>query len=454
MASSNVSVRGAHKKTTHEGGPASPHLTPLQSLERTLNTCMLFEDTFYEGGVPIADRLKSLVAQCCARGESLSVMDLAINARTNLNLRHAPLLIAIELVRNNSEHARICVSSVIMRADEPAELLSMWKGGTEKRTQSFPKALLKGINDSLPRFDEYQLAKWDRSSRHFKLRDVIRLCHPKPPSPAHSDLWKRAIEGTLSTPDTWETSLSSGADKKETFERLLHEDKLGGLALLRNLRNMVDSGVSPSLITEKLNEHPFKRVLPFRFINADKHAPSLGAPLEAAMLRSSSSFPRLKGSTVLLIDVSGSMQAPISMKSDMQRWEAAAALAIHAREISESPRIFWFDHPGRYWGKPKETRGYGEISSATRGFALRSAIKSHVGGGTDLGNAVRNMPECDRLIIFTDEQSATHVPDRPDIAHRYICNVASYQNGVRYDHFTHVSGFSEQLLTWITATEE
>jgi len=183
MASSNVSVRGAHRVSTHEGGSASPNLSPLDQLERTISTCLLFENTFYEDGASVADRIRDLVAQCVRRKESLEVSALAIHARQVLHLRHAPLLVAIELVRNGAPVARQTVDSVIQRADEPAELLSMWKGTTERRTKMFPKALTKGISDALPRFDAYQLAKYKGRNKHFKLRDVFRVCRPTPPHP-------------------------------------------------------------------------------------------------------------------------------------------------------------------------------------------------------------------------------------------------------------------------------
>ena len=71
-----------------------------------------------------------------------------------------------------------------------------------------------------------------------KLRDVLFLCHAKPKDEAQDATWKQLIGGTLPTPDTWEVALSSGADKKATWERLIAEKKLGALALLRNLRKI------------------------------------------------------------------------------------------------------------------------------------------------------------------------------------------------------------------------
>ena len=95
----------------------------------------------------------------------------------------------------------------------------------------------KGLAAAFPKFDEYQLAKYDRGGP-IKLRDVLFLCHAKPRDAAQAGVWKKLIWGRLTTPDTWEVALSSGADKREAWERLLRENKLGALALLRNLRNM------------------------------------------------------------------------------------------------------------------------------------------------------------------------------------------------------------------------
>ena len=85
-----------------------------------------------------------------------------------------------------------------------------------------------------------------------KLRDVLFLSHAKPRDEAQAALWKRLIAGELVAPDTWEVALSSGADKREAWERLLTERKLGALALLRNLRNMQEAQVREELVVESL----------------------------------------------------------------------------------------------------------------------------------------------------------------------------------------------------------
>src|SRR6185369_12747391 len=169
----------------------------------------------------------------------------------------------------------------------------------------------KGLAAAFTSFDEYALAKYDRSGP-VKLRDVLFLCHARPRDAAQAELWKRLAAGELATPDTWEVALSSGGDKRAHWERLLVEGRLGALALLRNLRNMKDAGVSEDYIAAALETVRTDRVLPFRFLAAARYAPQWEPNLERAMFRSLEGAPKLAGRTVLLVDVSGSMVAPLS----------------------------------------------------------------------------------------------------------------------------------------------
>ena len=85
-----------------------------------------------------------------------------------------------------------------------------------------------------------------------------------------------------------------------------------------------------------------------------------------------------------------------------------------------------------------------------------SAIKnSQAHWGTNLGQAVAWINEKvphDRLIVITDEQSNSRVPD-PICDKAYMINVASYQNGVGYGKWTHIDGFSESVIKFISEIE-
>jgi 60 kDa SS-A/Ro ribonucleoprotein len=299
----------------------------------------------------------------------------------------------------------------------------------------------KGLAASFTRFDEYALAKYDRAGA-VSLRDVLFLSHAKPVDAEQAALWKRLIAGELATPDTWEVALSTGQgdNKRATWERLLSERKLGALALLRNLRNMKDAQVDERLVLDALAAMKTDRVLPFRFLAAARHAPQWEEPLESAMIRAVADRAKLPGHTVLLVDVSGSMVAPISRRSEMQRTDAAYGLAILLREIAEKVSIYTFSDEAK-------------LVPPRRGFALRDAMEaSQPHSGTFLGKALDAVSApYDRIIVITDEQSHDRIA--APRARGYVINVASARNGVGYGPWVHIDGWSEAVLEYIREAE-
>jgi 60 kDa SS-A/Ro ribonucleoprotein len=425
-------------KRTHEGAPAR-HISAEQELRRSVLACMLWENQFYEDGVAIAGRIRELVPKVAAE----KVAALAMEARSHMKLRHAPLLLVREMARV-ATHRQLVAETlfrVIQRADELSEFVALyWSEGK----QPLSAQVKKGLAAAFTKFDEYALAKYNRASP-VKLRDVLFLCHAKPVDTAQAELWKRLVADELSTPDTWEVALSGGADKREAWERLLEENKLGALALLRNLRNMAEAKVSEPLIAVGLGRMKTERVLPFRFIAAARYAPQWERELEQAMFRSldgknGEGPSRLPGKTVLLVDVSGSMDAPLSRRAEMRRNDAAYGMAILLREIAEQCSVYTFSD--------KLVR-----VPSRQGFALRDALNaSQPHNGTYLGRALGELDEkYDRLIVITDEQSHDAVPNPR--ARGYVINVASFQNGVGYGKWVHIDGWSDSVIEYIRAAE-
>ena len=196
--------------STHEGGPARHISTELQ-LRRAVLACMLWEDQFYEDGVAIAGRIRELVAQVPAE----KVAALAVEAREKMKLRHVPLLLVREMARLKTHRHLVAetLGRVVQRADELAEFVALyWSEGK----QPLSAQVKKGLASAFTRFDEYALAKYNRATP-VKLRDVLFLSHAKPVDAAQAALWKRLVEGQLTTPDTWEVALSAGTDKREAW---------------------------------------------------------------------------------------------------------------------------------------------------------------------------------------------------------------------------------------------
>ena len=444
---------------THEGGKAK-YINPELQLRRSVMSCMLWEKNFYEDGETIADRIASLIPKVSPE----KVSQIAIEAREQMKLRHVPLLIVREMARLDTHKHLVAdtLSTVIQRADELSEFLAIyWKDGR----QSLSSQVKKGLASAFTKFSEYQLAKYNRDGV-VKLKDVLFLCHAKPKDKEQETVWKKLVDGTLETPDTWEVALSSGGDKKAHWERLLAENKLGALALLRNLRNFQNSSVEESLVLSALENIKVERVLPFRFISAARYAPQWEPELEKAMLKCLSVQEKVSGHTVLLVDVSGSMDDAVSEKSDITRLDAACGVAMLLREICAKVTVLTFSMkliliPSRH------------------GFALRdSIVTSQEHSGTPLGLAVEcvyadksfnqgslkfgwygsqsisysgQSLEPDRLIVITDEQSHDNVRD--PIGLGYMINIASNKNGVGYGAWNHIDGWSEAVVNYIREYE-
>ena len=438
-------------------GAIADRTSELNELYRTVLACMLWEDAYYEGGISIAQRIAQLVPEV----DPERVSALAVAARSEGKLRSVPLFLAREMARHDSHKPFVSntLATVIQRADELAEFLAIyWKD----KKQPLAAQVKKGLAKAFTKFDEYALSKYNRDNK-IKLRDVLFLCHAKPVDKAQERLWKRLINDELKVPDTWEVALSAtqgdAENKKEAWERLLKENKLGALALLRNLRNFEQTGVDRDLVQVALKRCKTDRVLPFRFITAVKHAPRYQAALEDTMLRAIEGKHILKGKTVVVIDVSGSMSGRISGKTEMSRMECAASLCILLRELCEDS-VFYATagHDGSCIHKAELVRPH-------RGFALRDAILASAnrlgGGGIFLKQVMdftRNAEKkADRVIVITDEVDTDNKanPQTADAwgKRNYIINISVEKGGVAFKKFNHINGFSESVLDYIAATE-
>lgn len=474
MSKLNNKPVAAPQPRTAEGGIASKTPGHPEALRRAIMSCFLWEDQFYESGVTIADRVKALVP--LVNPEIVSFY--AIKAREDMKLRHAPLLLVREMARGPKLHRTFVgktLERVVQRADELAEFLAIyWKDDAKQPLSSQVK---KGLAKAFTKFNEYQLAKYKGTGNQVMLRDVMFLCHAKPPDvpagrkftkneraagkkpkTALEKLYYNVANNNLETPDTHEVTMSAVGQvkgltdaekdtvKKGEWERLLTENKLGALALLKNLRNMTELGVERALVHEALKKIDTTRVLPHRFIAAARYAPTLEHWLEPGMLKCAGALPKLKGRTAIMIDVSSSMDDKLSGKSDMSRMDAACGVAIIAREVCDDVVVATFSN--HVVNVPPR-----------RGFALRDIIVgSQPHNGTYLGLALEvfnRVQKYDRIIVITDEQIADDLPEAANCAYnrRYMINVASNKNGVGYGTWNKIDGFSEAVVRYITEFE-
>lgn len=522
---SNVSPPSSPVRT-HEGTPA-PRLNPIKQLRRQVLATLLFEDSFYESGNAIANSIKSLVTQCkpddvaqlavdarekmYLRHVPLFLVRELARVKGNGSLVEDTLAIVIQRPDELGEYLALYWASEtcstcrgLKMVVEPACTVGKRRfkasrkpcdacrgtGSVMNTDAPLSAGSKRGLARAMTKFNEYSLAKYNRKDA-FRLADVLRLTHPKASGhgnvvikkfsewatgvdpQSHSVMrhesgqaatFGRLLRDELKTPDTWETELSAGKDKKATFERLLREQKLGGLAFLRNLRNMIDAKVDVALIRERFTGD-FSKVLPFRFISAARYAPRLEPEIEAAMLRAVTELPKMLGTTALVIDTSPSMwQANVSARSELSRFDAAAALAILARELCEHVHVWAFNHKSH------------EVV-ARRGFALRDALNVTKGDASIGGLAVAdaNARGYDRIIVLTDGQwhympngrpydgggwrsglqdgRAQEVSPAPLTPKAYMINVAPEKHGFGSGEWESIDGWSERILDYIMALE-
>lgn len=425
-------ARNIPREYTHEGAPAK-HINAEQALRRSVLSCLLWESEFYEDGQSIADRIASNAAACSAE----TVAALAVEARREHGLRHVPLMLLLDLIRRGGHGVADAIDGTVKRADEMAELVALyWQRNPGK---DLSKQMKLGLARAFARFNEYQLAKYDRDGP-VRLRDVMFLSHVKAKDEEHAALLKRVANRELAVPDTWEVNLSGGGDKKATFERLIAEDKLGYLALLRNLRGMLEAGVDVELVRAAIIARKgADLVFPFRYVAAARACPQLEPAIDQALCEAVAAGPRLSGKTFVLVDVSGSMDSPLSARSDLRRIDAAAALAS---VLHGDLRVFTF------------SSNLVEVPPRSGMAGVDAVLNSQPHQSTELGGAVRALNQWphDRLIVITDEQAMSPVPD-PVAERAYMVNVASAKNGVGYGKWTHIDGFSEGVIRFIRESE-
>ncbi|XP_056092464.1 telomerase protein component 1 [Rhinichthys klamathensis goyatoka] len=145
-----------------------------------------------------------------------------------------------------------------------------------------------------------------------------------------SGVWERERAGKrmkLKQPDTWECKLSQEGNKAATWEKLLDGKSLPFMAMLRNLRNMISTGISEkhhSMILNRLtskNAVIKSRQFPFRFLSAYK------VVLELSKFAGGPAVD-VPGSKVILRDILKKL--PKSKKFHQHNWDTTTRKRLRA----------------------------------------------------------------------------------------------------------------------------
>ena len=461
MSKINPSLKKTSKFEEERLAGGSGALAAKQSntalLRRAVLANLLWEDVAYMDGMKVAEEIQRLIPLCPA----IDVYNIAIEARTMQKLRHTPLFIAVEMCKypEHKMFVQDLLPKIITRADMLTDFLAIyWKDGKKPIANQAKKGLAKAFHN----FNEYKFAKYDRDAA-IKLRDVMFLCRPKPENQYEQDLFKKVADRTLATPETWEVLLSTGKDKKESWTKLISEGKIGGLAMLRNIANMRRANVDKKVINEGLEKLKSSMLMPLDFLKAVRMNPEFNRQIEDAMINSYANLPKLKGKTLFIVDVSGSMGARMSEKSDFTRYDAACAMAMLAANQCEDYEIVCtagndYAHTGAHEHIPYPQKGFGifeQIRETNKNIGIGGIFTRQC---LEWCNDKFKGQKFDRIIVFSDSQdcdSYTRRTPKPFGTYNYICDVSAHTKGVNYKGIwdAEISGFSEHFITFIAAME-
>lgn len=468
----------------NRGGGLAYADTPLMALYRQVATSLWSGDGYYERHAEWFTRFQANVAAALAE-EARFPFALAAYARDKqgLALRTSPLALYVEAVAHPATKgtglARRYAPRVMRRADEPAEAIAYFK---THHTGVLPHGMLRGIQDALRGFDEYQLAKYKGTGGSVSLRDVMRLARPKPTTEVERALWGRAVSRTLEAPDTWEVEISAatGPDgKREAWNRLITSGKLGTFAVVRNLRNIAEAGADIESALEQITPERVRGsgILPFQWYKAyvamlKSHGEALAAPLQAALETALADVEKLPGTTLVACDNSGSMST-VRPSRGMSAAEIANLMGALAVFVSERPLAGTFGetfaladinpHHGLFYNKAEIDKTGLTTGHATNAWRVIEFLS-------------RERLMVDRVILFSDMQcydsKARFAPGvavsrslaaeldsyrRFNPAVRvYSINLATQDNTTQFapdQPVVQLAGFSESLFRFIAAME-
>ena len=297
-------------------------------------------------------------------------------ARTELKVRSTPtvLLAVAAECPETKQFVRKYTPLICQRPDEVKQAFIAYRQlfGTE---DSLPNSLKRGLSDRISKMRESDFLKYEGQERPY-WSDIIRMVDRSKDWPVSQATFNYLYKGEtdpektpvffarkalnqLKTFDekaqslakasyaTWENVLSQFGNSKDVWEYLVKSGQLGYMALIRNLRNMLQAGVSmatvnaacDALVSGAVNS----KQLPYRFLSAYKQLEGINTPectrilgaLASALDAVVANMPRLPGNSLIACDTSGSMSSTVSDKSTVTRKEAACILGAIAYKLSE-----------------------------------------------------------------------------------------------------------------------
>lgn len=438
--------------TTHQGGTGFALKPELELMSLLANG---IKDTFYEKETEQDKRLANLINQL-AKQDAILVAKMLIYTRAKIGQRSVTHRGAVELAKYMSgadwgkyffdkRSRNGNAGGIVYRLDDILEIVACYaalnpsptKRKDGKKTLRLPNSMKKGFKAALEQADEYEIAKYQGNTKEISLIDVVNLVHPTPTS-KNANAFKKLMKGELTQFNTIEDKNTKAgqevaakvkegeiteaeakvelAKAKETnFKELVEDKVLGYLALIRNLRNIIQNTKDASLIKgvcdQLTDEKAIKKSLIF------PHQIDLALEMllvegydARAFIKSLNdayelSIPNLSelgahGRTAVVYDESGSMtsyKSFIAPGKTCSNAIAKAALITATLAKGLGADVYSFDSSCR-----KRSYNQGDtVNTLKNNFLVAN------GGGTNFSSIFPALTDrYDRIFIISDEQGS------------------------------------------------
>lgn len=415
MSKFNANIKNTNATTTFEGGKAFVKNIEDEWMNALFSSFM--QDTYYEESDVQQNRYAELTRGMINKYGADFVTKAAIFSRNRLGMRSIANYTMAIANYYKFDGKRDAFARYFHRPDDVAEVFAAIDSLGEKRSH----ALVRGAADYLSGVNEYGIAKYAMQGKQYNMFDLINITH------AHSRAIDKFKNDMLAAPDTWEHNVMLAEDKNDAWKELVEKDKLGYMALIRNLRNILacdfvdDDWIEEYLVPKIVDENRIKSslIFPYRLYTAYKQlynaSPIVIAALSKAFKFSVKNVPNLDGNNAIILDVSGSMGSRWG-KSNMTIKEICAVYAAMVYVANFHTTFIKF-------GSSAKTLSFNRNDNIFK-IIERMASNESCGYGTELLSALNLIADknYDRVFVFSDMQTMDNSYDRDLAFYRGVSN--------------------------------
>ena len=477
MSALNKRKKTKNKKVSNGCGKKAQVQSSFQELKRLVATYLLFEDRYYNEEKEPIERIIELTKDI----DSDQLVQLIEEVRLEYGLRHTPIITLLGAIQDNTKRRDVLNKlnpNVLATPKDVMDLVSAYL--KLNNGKMIPNQLKKYISKSLNNFDAYQLSKYGRNlKQEVSLVDIFNLVHPVPKNNEKALLWKSLIDGELAPAETWEVKISAAPKnkRKEIWENLLKNKKLGMLAFIRNIRNMEKDNVDEKIMVnyiKKFNGSTW--IFPYQIFKASIHTKSKKIKNELLKwLKRSIPNKQIKGKTYIVLDISGSMgNFDITSNPDNNAMRALSVLIAFILAIPKKDIEIFFssgdDSENKHATKKVTKHLYKQIEKKDAFKKISNFIKEEIKelgwGGIFTYQSIdwilKNYKKPERIIVISDSQDMDRknrgienlAKAFPGIK-GYVNNIAPYSN-VGYTEnsgWNEINTFSTKIIDFIDFVE-